>query len=213
MELENDQIVIFLIVMLSLAVVLFFVYRLFKMLFGKNSPKKTTTNSAEALEQHTNKLDHRISTLLTGVNDPDADSSRSKGSSEFGLISEMIKSVSPLHQSGKLRVSVTTRNEAFEISEAISSGLLDIFQLLIENTVAIGAATEVRAVVAYHPGFLYLTYFDNGKSNENPLTHPSEHSIQAIQEKIQTLHGTFDVKEESTHGFYATIRVPVLPTK
>ena len=213
MELENDQLVIFLIVMLSLAVVLFFVYRLFKMLFGKNSTKKTVANRTKDMERRTSNLHNSIGAILSGVDETDTDSSDSSGLSEFRLLSDMIKSVSPLNQSGEIRVSVTTRNEAFEISEAISSGLLDIFQLLIENTVAIGAATEVRAVVEYHPKFLYLTYYDNGKSNQSQPIQSIENSFPRVHHNIEALHGTFEVKEASTHGFYATIRVPVVPTK
>ena len=199
--------------MLSLALVSFFVYRLFKILFGKNSAKNIVTDRTKNMEQQTSKLHNSIGAILAGVDDSDMDSSYSSGLSEFGLLSDMIKNVSPLHQSGQLRVSITTRNEAFEISETIASGLLEAYELLIENTIEIGTATEVRAVVEYHPEFLYLTYYDNGKSNQIAVDHSGEKLIQKIHDKIQVLNGSFEVREESAHGFYAIIQVPMLPKK
>ena len=129
----------------------------------------------------------------------------------FGLISAMMECVQPIHKSGKLRVTVTTQNEPFGLTKEVSLGLLRVFQELIQNTVKHAEATEVRAVVEFHPDFLYLTYFDNGKGFNFDEMNSSGIGIKNMQSRIQALNGVFEVKKEHTDGFFATIRVPLIP--
>jgi len=129
----------------------------------------------------------------------------------FGLVSAMMECVQPIHKSGKLQVSVTTRNAPFGLTKEISLGLLRVFQELIQNTVKHAQATEVKVVLEYHPDFLYLTYFDNGKGFDFDTINAGGIGIKNMQSRIQALNGVFELKKEIKAGFFATIRVPLIP--
>lgn len=218
MEPENDQIIIFLVVSATLAVILFFVFRLFKLIFRKSSETNASRNKEREIKQTTNNLHDEIGLLFSDLNQSkkikkhghEELTSKSNGIKQAVHISDMMRSTTPIHSSNELRISVTTRNEPVELSKTTTNGLLDIYEILIQNTFAMGKATEVRAIVEYHPEFLYLTYFDNGKSNQKFNENPDELDLQTIHVKINTLNGTFEVREDSTYGFFATIRIPLI---
>ncbi|MEM7087199.1 MAG: ATP-binding protein [Bacteroidota bacterium] len=128
----------------------------------------------------------------------------------FGLLSAMMECVQPIHKSGILQVSVTTRNEPFRLTREVSLGLLRVFQELIQNTVKHAQATKVKAVLEYHPDFLFLTYHDNGKGFDFDNINTSGIGIKNMQSRIQALNGTFELKKEKDVGFFATMRVPLL---
>lgn len=132
---------------------------------------------------------------------------------KFGLDTALKDFCNNVNRSGALQVSYQSFNiENLQLDQIRAVALYRVVQELINNTMKHAAATSAVVQVSETGGMLSVTVEDNGKGfDQHLLQNASGIGWANIQNRIEFLKGSFDVKSEPGNGTSVHFEVQLLP--
>lgn len=110
----------------------------------------------------------------------------------------------------RLDIEVTTQIQAVSLSPRIEHAILRIAQEALSNAARHADATVVTLTLLPEEETITLTIVDNGQGFEPNLSEKGQHGMGlfTMQERVQELHGTFELKSAPGQGTHIRICLP-----
>lgn len=127
----------------------------------------------------------------------------------FGLIAAIKECIAPINKTTPLVVDIDIIHESFRMSKEIETGLLRVFQELIQNTIKHAKASKVKVIVEFNQALFRMSYNDNGIGIDPKTISRSGIGLKNMQSRIQALDGLIKVEDTNKLGFMAIIEIPL----
>lgn len=107
-----------------------------------------------------------------------------------------------------LEVNIAISEKKLDLHWLIELGVYRIYSELINNTIKYAEASVIDISIIKSENYLFCNYSDNGKGlNENTRTIGL--GIKSIQNRINTLGGSWNYGNGKEEGFYAQMKLPI----
>lgn len=122
--------------------------------------------------------------------------------------------VDRLHQDGQIDAKIVIKGEEREIPHKIDVITFRIVQEALNNVLLHSKATETILTLEFSEETVKISIYDNGKGftlpkRINALASEGKLGLIGIQERIRTLHGTFDIKSRLGEGTAISVEFKV----
>ena len=133
---------------------------------------------------------------------------------ELGLIPAIEWKIEQVERNNNMEVGLSTENTKIKLKKEINIFLYRIVCELFNNIIKHAKATKVNIEIFVKDNVYHITVTDNGVGfNKNEKTTPSEtggFGLMSIIERLDSIHGTFQIDSELNKGTVVKIKVPLL---
>ena len=127
----------------------------------------------------------------------------------FGLVKTLEAVARQINETGKIDIQILAPEQMTDLPWVIKLGLYRIVMELINNTIKHSGASQVTIDIHSSNEQVICQYHDNGMGldKSNAVTGLG---FKSIEGRINAMNGFFEIGNEPSQGFIATIRIPLV---